>query len=58
MNVIGLAGWWFNNRILRRSVPDPTQVQAFDRLVPLIRLEDHLRVPFGLGLVCHATRTA
>ncbi|MBX3251529.1 MAG: methyltransferase domain-containing protein [Myxococcales bacterium] len=56
MNVIGLAGWWVNGKILGRRVPDPSQVGVFERIVPLVRLEDRVRVPFGLGLVCHARR--
>jgi SAM-dependent methyltransferase len=58
MNLLGLAGWFVNGRVLRRSSLDPRQVRAFDRLVPLIRLEDFVRVPVGLGLVCHAQKAA
>ena len=56
MNAVGLAGWWFNNRVLRRREPDPTQVGAFERLVPLLRMEDALALPFGLGVICHARK--
>ena len=56
MNVLGLAGWLVNNKILRRDTPDPSQVGIFEKLVPLVRLEDRLRMPFGLGLVCHAQK--
>ena len=56
MNVLGLAGWWVNNKVLRRRIPDPAQVSAFERLMPLVRLEDRLRVPLGLGVVCHARK--
>ena len=41
---------------LRRDVPDPSQVGLFEKLVPLVRLEDHVRVPFGLGVICHAKK--
>lgn len=56
MNVLGLAGWWVNNKVLRRRLPDPSQVGVFERLMPLVRLEDHVRVPLGLGVVCHARK--
>lgn len=56
MNALGLAGWWVNNKVLRRRLPDPTQVGVFERLMPLVRLEDHLPVPLGLGVVCHARK--
>ncbi len=56
MNVVGLAGWWVNNKVLRRREPDPSQVGLFEKLVPLVRLEDRLRVPLGLGVVCHARK--
>ncbi|HJL18161.1 MAG TPA: class I SAM-dependent methyltransferase [Sandaracinaceae bacterium LLY-WYZ-13_1] len=56
MNVLGLLGWLVNGRLVRRRTLDPVQVRAFERLVPLVRLEDRLRVPIGLGLVCHAQK--
>jgi hypothetical protein len=54
MNVLGLAGWLVSNKLLRRDTPDPSQVGLFEKLVPLVRLEDRVRVPFGLGVICHA----
>lgn len=56
MNLVGLAGWLFNGRVLRRRTLDPRQVRAFDRLVPVLRVEDRLRLPIGLGLICHARK--
>lgn len=56
MNLLGLAGWIVNGRLLRRRTLDPQQVRAFDRIVPLVRLEDRVRVPIGLGLICHAQK--
>ena len=58
MNLVGLAGWWVNNAVLRRQLPDPSQVGIFEKLVPLFRLEDHLRMPLGLGVICHARKPA
>ncbi len=56
MNALGLVGWWVNNKVLRRRIPDPSQVGVFERLMPLVRLEDLVSVPVGLGVVCHARR--
>lgn len=56
MNALGLVGWMLNGRLLGRRELDPTQVRAFERLVPLVRLEDRVRLPVGLGLVCHAQK--
>ncbi len=56
MNVLGLAGWMVSNKLLRRDTPDPSQVGLFEKLVPLVRLEDRIRLPFGLGLICHAQK--
>lgn len=57
MNLLGLLGWSFNNHVLRRTRPDPAQVAAFERLVPLVRAaERRFRVPVGLGLVAVAGR--
>lgn len=56
MNLAGLVGWIVNGRVLHRRVLDPRQVRAFERIVPVIRLEDRLRLPVGLGLICHAQK--
>ncbi len=56
MNLIGLAGWLVNGRVFHRRTLDARQVRTFDRLVPLLRLEDRLRLPIGLGLICHAQK--
>lgn len=56
MNLLGLAGWIVNGRVLRRRTLDPRQVRTFDRIVPLVRLEDRVHLPVGLGLICHAQK--
>ncbi len=56
MNLLGLFGWWVNGKLLRKQTTDERQVRTFERLVPLVRLEDHLRVPVGLGVVAHARK--
>jgi SAM-dependent methyltransferase len=58
MNLLGLAGWLVNGRILRRKLLAPGGVALFERLVPLVRFEDKLTLPFGLGLCTQATKAA
>jgi len=50
MNGLGLVGWTVHGRLLRRRQLSPRQVQLFERLVPLLALEDRVRLPLGLGL--------
>ncbi len=55
-NSIGLFGWWFNGRILRRRHVPTFQATLNNMLVPLLRLERVFRIPFGLSLVVVARR--
>lgn len=53
LNLVGIAGWFLNARILRKALIPETQYAVYDRLVPIIRtVEDHIRVPVGLSLLC------
>jgi SAM-dependent methyltransferase len=56
MNVLGLLGWWWNGRALRRRQISPSQVAVFERIVPLVRLEDRIRLPIGLGVYTQAQK--
>lgn len=44
-NVVGVAGWWWNHRLLGKKSLPPAQTVAFDRLVPFVRKLD----PVGFG---------
>ncbi len=57
-NAIGAFGWWLNGRILRRRHVPGFQAKINNLLVPLLRLERALGVPFGLSLVVVARRIA
>ncbi len=50
-NVVGMIGWWVNARL--RKVPRiPTeQLGYFDTLVPILRLEDLVPLPFGQSVI-------
>lgn len=55
-NLVGTLGWWFNARV--RPVPEIPrgQLALFDRMVPLLRAEDRVRLPFGQSLIAVGRR--
>jgi SAM-dependent methyltransferase len=56
MNLLGLAGWFVNGRLLRQKLISPRGVALFERLVPIIRFEDRFTLPMGLGLCTRAQK--
>lgn len=56
VNLVGLAGWLLNGRVLRRTTLSNEQTKLFDLAVPIIRRLETLRPPIGLGLICHARK--
>lgn len=50
-NRVGVLGWWFNGRIRRVKRIPLDQLRTFDRLVPMLRLERFLPLPFGQSLI-------
>jgi SAM-dependent methyltransferase len=51
-NMLGIAAWFFTNRVLRRSMAAPAQYSLYDAMVPaLARLERIVPPPAGLSLV-------
>ncbi|MDT7540269.1 MAG: hypothetical protein QOE33_173 [Acidobacteriota bacterium] len=59
MNVVGMAGWFWNNRIRRTSEENPAQIAVFDRFVApwAERIERTLPPPFGLSLIAIGRKT-
>jgi glycosyltransferase involved in cell wall biosynthesis len=51
MNAIGVPGWFFNGRLLRRKSVPGLQARLNDLLVPILRLERRLDLPFGMSLL-------
>ena len=53
MNVIGIAGWFWNNRVRRIKEEDAGQIHVFDRYIApwAEQLERLLPPPFGLSLI-------
>jgi SAM-dependent methyltransferase len=58
MNAFGMIGWFLNSRVLNRQTIPASQIDTFERLVPLARLVDKWATPVvgGLSLICIARR--
>ena len=51
-NMLGIAAWFLQNRVLQRSMAAPAQYSLYDALVPALRIiERAVSVPAGLSLV-------
>jgi SAM-dependent methyltransferase len=50
-NLIGSLGWWLSARIRRQARIPRRQLQVFDSLVPLLRLEHLLPLPLGQSVI-------
>lgn len=58
-NFVGVAGWFVNSRVLRRSELPAWQFQCYDTLVPwLKRVERVTGTPMGQSLIAIANRSA
>jgi SAM-dependent methyltransferase len=53
MNVIGMAGWFWNNRLRKIKEEDASQIAVFDRYIApwAERIERAIPPPFGLSLI-------
>jgi SAM-dependent methyltransferase len=56
VNPVGAVGWAVRIRLLRKREWPTTSFRVFDRLVPMLRPLDRLRLPFGLSLWAVARR--
>jgi SAM-dependent methyltransferase len=54
-NRVGVAGWWFNGRVRKVSRIPIDQLKRFDGLVPVLKLERFLPMPFGQSLIAVGT---
>jgi SAM-dependent methyltransferase len=50
-NLLGVLGWWINARLRRRPRIPREQLRNFERLVPVLRIEDHLPLPLGQSVI-------
>jgi SAM-dependent methyltransferase len=51
-----ILGWWFNGRIRRQRFIPVGQLRLLDAMVPVLRMERFLPLPFGLSLIAVGTR--
>jgi SAM-dependent methyltransferase len=58
LNALGIPGWWLNSRVLRRRSVPGVQARINDWLVPLLRLERRLGLPFGMSLLAVGRKPA
>jgi SAM-dependent methyltransferase len=56
LNRAGAVGWYLNSVLLRRRRVPGVQVRLQDLLVPLMRAEGALPLPFGLSLLAVGRR--
>jgi SAM-dependent methyltransferase len=50
-NLLGTLGWWFNARVRKAPRIPAAQLRYFETLVPILRMEDHLHLPFGQSVI-------
>ncbi len=50
-NLAGVLGWLMNGRIVRSKKIPSLQLKLYNFLLPLFKLEQFLKIPFGLSLV-------
>jgi glycosyltransferase involved in cell wall biosynthesis/phospholipid N-methyltransferase len=55
-NRVGVAGWWWNGKVLRRREFGRLQLKLFNMGVPVVKLLDRLLPTPGLGLIAVARR--
>ena len=56
LNRLGVAGWWLNSRVLKRTVLPRGQLAAFKWLMPLLKREETHPPRFGMSLLVLATK--
>jgi SAM-dependent methyltransferase len=51
-----VAGWWFNGRVRKQRFIPLRQIKILNSLVPVLRMERFLPLPFGLSLIAVGTQ--
>jgi SAM-dependent methyltransferase len=58
LNLVGIAGWFLNGKVLRRRVLPQLQLKIYDRVAPVLaRAEAIWKLPVGLSLLAVARAT-
>jgi SAM-dependent methyltransferase len=50
-NLVGSLGWWVNARLRKMPRIPVQQLRHFDRLVPVLRIEDRVPLPLGQSVI-------
>lgn len=53
-NALGALGWFVNGTVLRKTLLPTGQMKLFDLLVPLLKLERWIPLPFGISAIAIA----
>ncbi len=56
LNALGAIGWWFNGKILKRTILPKRQLGLMDKLLPYLKLEYKLNLPWGLSVLAVAKK--
>lgn len=59
LNLLGVPGWWFNGKVLKRKIIPKSQMMLYDRVVSFTsKIERFLPKPIGLSLFCVGIKKA
>jgi glycosyltransferase involved in cell wall biosynthesis len=50
-NILGAIGWWVNGKVLGKKHIGATDVSGFERLMPLVKIQDKLDSKFALSIL-------
>jgi len=53
-NALGALGWFLNGNVLKKTLLPSGQMKLFDLLVPLLKLERLIPLPFGISVIALA----
>jgi hypothetical protein len=57
LNILGLLGWFFNGRLLKKKELPEKQTKLFDKLVPFLGFaEKIIKPPLGQSLILVAQK--
>lgn len=51
LNLLGAIGWFVNTKILNKKLISSKQLRLFNCFLPLLKLEEKRKIPFGLSLL-------
>lgn len=59
VNTVGAMGWWFNGRVLKKTVPPSGQLKLFNVIVPVLKTaEQIIPPPFGITVLSISEKPA